>query len=79
MAEKTVLAVDCGTQSLRALLFSETGELRGRVQIEYNPYVSPWPGWAEQDPEIYWDSLCRACRQLKAEVPAAFAGIAGVG
>ncbi|MDY6822242.1 MAG: FGGY-family carbohydrate kinase [Thermodesulfobacteriota bacterium] len=79
MAEKTVLAVDCGTQSLRALLFSETGELRGRVQIEYEPYVSPRPGWAEQDPEIYWNSLCRACRQLKADAPAAFAGIAGVG
>jgi sugar (pentulose or hexulose) kinase len=28
------------------------------------PYISPQPGWAEQDPEYFWQSLCQACRQL---------------
>ncbi len=74
-----LLAVDCGTQSLRALLFSTAGDLLARVQVEYEPYVSPLPGWAEQDPEIYWNSLCRACGRLKTEHRGYFDRIAGVG
>ena len=27
-------------------------------------YVSPQPGWAEQDPEIYWQAVVACCRQL---------------
>ena len=44
------LAIDVGTQSVRAILFDPSGNLvaMGRVPIE--PYVSPQPGWAEQDP-----------------------------
>ena len=79
MADRTLLAIDCGTQSLRALLFSDKGILLGRSQIEYTPYVSPKPGWAEQDPEIYWNSLCLACKELKERHPTPFKSIAGVG
>ena len=50
MVDKTILAIDCGTQSLRAIIFSQKGELLERVQIEYEPYFSKHPGWAEQDP-----------------------------
>ncbi len=79
MNTSTLLAIDCGTQSLRALLFSPTGEMLARVQIVYEPYVSLRPGWAEQDPELFWTSLCQACRQLQQEVPKHFAAVAGVG
>ena len=79
MTEKIILAIDCGTQSLRALLFSDTGDLLEKSQIEYTPYFSTKPGWAEQDPEIYWNSLCEACQQLKARNPSRFKRIAGVG
>ena len=74
-----MLAIDCGTQSLRALLFSDTGDLLDKAQVEYTPYFSTKPGWAEQDPEIYWNSLCKACEQLKASSPELFDDIAGVG
>ena len=60
MEIKTILAIDCGTQSLRALLFAEDGVLLAREQVSYTPYVSPEPGWAEQDPDIYWTSLVAA-------------------
>jgi len=58
------LAIDVGTQSVRAILFDPRGEpvAIGRVPIE--PYVSPQPGWAEQDPELYWRSIGRACDAL---------------
>lgn len=77
--QKTILAVDCGTQSLRAALFSDRGDMPACAKIEYDPYLSPRPGWAEQDPELYWKALAEACLKLKAEAPDAFAGVSGVG
>ena len=77
--EETLLTVDCGTQSLRAMLFSRTGKLVDKVKVEYEPYASPNPGWAEQDPRVYWDALCQAVRALKARSGPAFARIQGVG
>ncbi|MBA4369423.1 MAG: carbohydrate kinase, partial [Desulfobacterium sp.] len=77
--EKVLLSIDCGTQSLRALMFSENGDLLDKEQIKYDPYFSVHPGWAEQDPEIFWKSVCEACRILKKRDPISFQKIAGVG
>jgi sugar (pentulose or hexulose) kinase len=77
--EDTVLTVDCGTQSLRAMLFSRTGMLLDKAKVPYEPYFSPRPGWAEQDAGTYWEALCAAVRTLKARSGPAFALIQGVG
>jgi sugar (pentulose or hexulose) kinase len=76
------LAIDVGTQSVRAILFDPLGNLvaMGRVPIE--PYVSPQPGWAEQDPEVWWNAIGEACRKLWTTAAAIGAGperVAGVG
>ena len=73
-----LLALDVGTQSVRALLFDPRGVLvaMGRVPIE--PYVSPEPGWAEQDPEVWWTALGEACRRLWADPAARPDAVAGV-
>lgn len=59
-----ILAIDNGTQSVRALVFDLRGELVAKGKVELEPYVSPQPGWAEQDPEYYWQCLGEACQQL---------------
>ena len=56
-----ILTIDCGTQSLRALIFNADGILLAFHQIHFNPYYSEKPGWAEQNPEIYWEALKKAC------------------
>lgn len=73
-----VLAIDCGTQSTRALLFDARGELLHGARVPYAPYVSPKPGWAEQDPDVYWNALGQACRALWAQGadPARVRGVA---
>ncbi|MDL1951998.1 carbohydrate kinase, partial [Acidobacteria bacterium ACD] len=73
-----LLALDNGTQSVRALLFDARGELVAKARVEIEPYVSPRPGWAEQDPEVYWAAACRACRELVASSPVPREAIAGM-
>lgn len=74
-----MLAVDCGTQSLRTILFTEDGLIAGKAKIEYAPYTSPEPGWAEQDAEIFYQSLLQGCSILKKEHPHEFAAVQGIG
>lgn len=76
---EVLLSIDCGTQSLRALMFSTTGELIDKEQIAYEPYFSTKPGYAEQESEIYWKSLCEATQILKKRNPQSFENIKGVG
>ncbi len=78
MAADHVLAIDCGTQSVRALLFDLAGELVAGHKVEIEPYVSPQPGWAEQDPELYWRSLGEACRGLWRSSPVPASEVAGL-
>jgi len=77
--EQTILTVDCGTQSLRAMIFSRTGKLLGKAKVPYEPYLSPRPGWAEQDPGVYWEALRAAVGELRDRSWPAFARIRGVG
>ncbi|MEG1255841.1 FGGY-family carbohydrate kinase [Clostridium sp.] len=65
MDEGYVLSIDCGTQSIRALIFDKEGNLIGKEKEEFEPYFSTSPGWAEQDPEIWWNGLCKVCKTLK--------------
>ena len=64
MSTDYLLAIDNGTQSVRAMVFDQQGELVAKSKVEIEPYVSPQPGWAEQNPEYFWTSLCEACQQL---------------
>ncbi len=77
--QKTLLSIDCGTQSLRAIIFLLKGELLGIERITFKPYVSPKPGWAEQDKEVYREALKSSCKKLKKDYPEAFANQAGAG
>jgi sugar (pentulose or hexulose) kinase len=73
-----VLALDVGTQSVRALVFDPMGTLVAHERIPIEPYVSPRPGWAEQDPEVYWRAIGSACAALWAGGIARRDSIAGV-
>lgn len=65
MVKDLLLAIDNGTQSIKALIFDLEGQLvASQITPITPPYVSTHPGWAEQDPEIFWECLCRACRGL---------------
>ena len=67
MSDERVLAIDNGTQSVRALAFNLRGELVAKSQVALDGYQSPQPRWMELDPEEFWRALCKACRQLWSE------------
>lgn len=74
-----VLVFDIGTQSTRALLVSSEGEILAKAQKGHHPaYHSPHSGWAEQEPDFYYQNLCRVSRQLKESFPKFFARIEAV-
>ena len=65
MSRHRLLSIDVGTQSARAIVFDEHGRLLVKAQRLFEPaYVSPQPGWSEQDPEVYWRAVADCCRQL---------------
>jgi len=59
-----LLSIDNGTQSLKALIFDLKGELIAKEQVVFEPYYSENPGWAEQDPDVFWQALCQACQGI---------------
>jgi sugar (pentulose or hexulose) kinase len=61
MTKDVLLAIDSGTQSVRALLFDLRGNLLAKSQVSITTYASPAPGLAEQDPALFWQALCEAC------------------
>jgi sugar (pentulose or hexulose) kinase len=73
-----ILAIDIGTQSARALLFDLRGNPVAKARVPMEPYFSDQPGWAEQQPEYYWDRLGQACQQLWQQNPGAKETVAGV-
>ena len=65
MGEKDLLlAIDNGTQSVKAIVFDLEGQLLAKELVPFEPYFSEKPAWAEQDPEIFWQALCQACQGL---------------
>jgi sugar (pentulose or hexulose) kinase len=64
MTPDRILALDVGTQSVRAMVFNAAGNLLARTKVPIEAYVPGPPGCCEQDPELYWRSIGEACRQL---------------
>ncbi len=73
-----ILAIDAGTQSIRAALIDTGGNIVNIVKTTIVPYYAEHPGWAEQDPDYYWRMLCASCRGLLKKAGRAKERIAGV-
>ncbi len=61
MKEGYILALDQGTTTSRAILFSSSGAIIGLKQIPFAQHF-PKPGWVEHDPEEIWSTQLAAAR-----------------
>jgi xylulokinase len=77
-----LLAYDIGSSSIKAALVrAEDGMPIGVVQYpdKEMDIQSPQAGWAEQDPETWWDHLCKATSKLLQQYPIPLSSIKGIG
>jgi glycerol kinase len=73
-----ILAIDQGTTSSRAILFSPEGRPAGMAQKEF-PQHFPADGWVEHDPEDIWRDTLEVVRGAMANGGRAARGIAAIG
>src|SRR5574344_2427653 len=65
---KSVIAIDYGTQSVRVSIIDNSGNFLGFEQERYDPpYFSTKPGYCEQDPNYYFNCMCKAAKRLAAK------------
>ena len=65
------LGMDVGTGGTRAVLVDDKRQLIASASSEHEPFRTPHPGWAEQDPEDWWRAAQQAIREVIAAVPGA--------
>jgi glycerol kinase len=68
MSDTVLLAIDQGTTSSRAILFSKSGKIIGVKQRELKLYT-PQNGWVEQNPEDIWNDTLWAVQSLLKDHP----------
>ena len=64
-----VLIVDVGTQSMRGIVFDDSGNLLIKEQVKYKPYLCKENGYMEQSADMYWQVLCQITRTIAQKRP----------
>jgi len=72
------MGIDVGTSGLKALVVDEQGRVVASALVEYG-METPRPGWAEQDPEQWWQALKKAAAGLRRKVPGLKESLQGIG
>ena len=79
MSEPLVLTIDFGTQSVRVSIFDNKGTILAMEKETYDPaYYSAKPGYAEQDPDYYYDCLCHCTKRIVKKNPELIERVAGI-
>jgi glycerol kinase len=66
MSDRSLLVLDEGTTSTRAILYGPDGSCRGTAQADLTQYY-PEAGWVEQDAGEIWDRTLACAREMVAK------------
>jgi glycerol kinase len=75
---KTILALDQGTTSSRAILFDASGKPLAAAQQEFTQHF-PKPGWVEHDPHDIWRTQRDVARAVLDQQKISAADVAAIG
>ncbi len=73
-----LLGIDIGTSSCKIVLFDRDGNVKATETGEYKVYY-PNEGWAEQDPDEWWNAVCESTKKVIEKSGIDPSDIAGVG
>src|SRR6266571_2526588 len=59
-----MMGIDVGTTGTRAVIVRPDGHVMGAATGDHEPMRMPKPGWAEQDPENWWNAAVQAVRAV---------------
>jgi xylulokinase len=74
-----LLGIDVGTGGTRAVVIDERGKVLASATCEHEPFASPQPLWAEQDPRDWWRACVAAVQAVLATSGVSADDIAAVG
>jgi len=78
MENVSVLTVDCGTQSVRGMVFDAKGKIVWKLSCKVPEYKHPYLDWVECDPEEFKNLIVNICRQLREDKPEIFRGLKAI-
>jgi len=73
-----LLGIDIGTSGTKTLLIDDAGIPLATATHEY-PLSTPRPGWAEQDPHLWWDATVRTIREVLSKANVSGDTVLGIG
>ncbi|MCP5326373.1 MAG: glycerol kinase GlpK [Oceanospirillaceae bacterium] len=73
-----LMAIDQGTTSSRAIVFTRNGVIKAVCQQEFRQ-IFPADGWVEHDANEIWQSVLQVCRQVLQQAQLKAADIAAIG
>lgn len=78
MTKQYLLGIDIGTSACKVALFGKDGKVEAAVSEGY-PVYYPHPGWAEQNPDEWWEAVCKAIWTVISSSGVSPDDIAGIG
>ncbi len=73
-----LLGIDIGTSATKTLLIGDDGRKLGAATAEYR-LSTPRPGWAEQEPEHWWQATVETVRRALREAGCHGSDVRGIG
>lgn len=56
-----LMGIDLGTSSLKTIIIDEQGQVVAQ-SVENYQFDTPYNGYAEQDPEVWWNACCKTVK-----------------
>lgn len=78
MEKPYLIGIDIGTSACKVAIFERSGSVVAAASGDY-PVYYPEEGWAEQNPEEWWEAVCRAVRKVIVNSGIQAEQIAGIG
>ena len=63
MSKNYLLGIDIGTSACKVAVFDRNGQVMASATGDY-PVYYPQEGWAQQNPEEWWDAVCGAIQEM---------------